>query len=62
MSFFGSKNNVHANSLGKARTNIFLADKDFKIFYAKNRINPSCLFPDKINQTSKCLIMTFKHV
>ena len=36
MSFFGSKNNVHANSLGKARTNIFLADKDFKIFYAND--------------------------
>ena len=36
MSIFGSKNNVHANSLGKARTNIFLADKDFKIFYAND--------------------------
>ena len=36
MFFNNSKNNVHANSLGKARTNIFLADKDFKIIYAND--------------------------
>ncbi len=36
MSLFSSKSNVHAKSLGKVKTNIFLADKDFKIIYAND--------------------------
>ncbi len=36
ISLFGPKNNIQENSLSKAQANIFLADKNFNIFYVND--------------------------